>query len=256
MISLFADSGPAVHVAPGTDFTLFGLHITNSMFYGWIILLLSILLLTWAARKITVRPKGGAVQYVEAGVSFVSDLVENAFTDKKVGRKYVPFFVTIFFMVLLCNWSGLIPGVGDALQIGGHPLLRPWTADLNATLSLGLVTMVVVYAASIKEIGGFRKYVRHFFIGSPLNPLYLVIGIIEMITDLDASAQPGAPVVPECDYRRNRHRGVRLPGRLALPAQHSFPHYGRTVYPARAGCRCPAGLHFCHPRRQLSGDFG
>jgi F-type H+-transporting ATPase subunit a len=44
--------------------------------------------------------------------------------------------------------------------------------------------MVVVYIASIKEVGGFRKYIKHFFMGSPLNPLYLVIGLIEMMTDL------------------------------------------------------------------------
>jgi F-type H+-transporting ATPase subunit a len=92
--------------------------------------------------------------------------------------------VTLFFFILLNNWSGLVPGVGEALQIHGHPLLRPMTADLNATISMGLVTMVVVYAASIREVGGFRSYVRHFFIGSPLNPLYLIIGLIEMLTDL------------------------------------------------------------------------
>jgi F-type H+-transporting ATPase subunit a len=44
--------------------------------------------------------------------------------------------------------------------------------------------MGVVYVASVREAGGIRKYIRHFFIGSPLNPLYLVIGLIEMITDL------------------------------------------------------------------------
>ena len=49
---------------------------------------------------------------------------------------------------------------------------------------MGLVTMIIVYVASIKEAGGFGKYVRHFFMGSPLNPLYLVIGLIEMLTDL------------------------------------------------------------------------
>jgi F-type H+-transporting ATPase subunit a len=49
---------------------------------------------------------------------------------------------------------------------------------------MGLFTMVVIYVASIREVGGFRKFIRHFFIGSPLNPLYLVIGLIEMLTDL------------------------------------------------------------------------
>lgn len=176
--------GPVVHVAPKTDFTLLGAHITNSILYGWIISIVALLVLVRVARRVTVRPKGGIVQYVEAIVGFVIDMVEGAFTEKKTAKKYVPFFVTLFFFILLHNWSGLIPGVGDALQAHGHPLLRPMTADLNTTVALGLVTMVVVYAASIREAGGFGKYIRHFFIGSPFNPLYLTIGLIEMITDL------------------------------------------------------------------------
>ena len=44
--------------------------------------------------------------------------------------------------------------------------------------------MLVVYTASIRESGGIRKYLRHFFVGSPFHPLYFVIGILEMFTDL------------------------------------------------------------------------
>jgi F-type H+-transporting ATPase subunit a len=154
------------------------------MLYGWMSCLVIVTFLIWAAGKVRVHPKSGIVQYVEAGVEFVSNFVEGAFNDKAVGRKYVPFFVTIFFFVLLNNWSGLLPFVGEGIQINGHPLFRPMTGDLNTTLAVGLVTMLVVYYASIKEVGGFKKYTRHFFIGSPLNPLYLVIGLIEMITDL------------------------------------------------------------------------
>lgn len=185
LLNHFADgSGPVVHVAPGTNFTIAGWPITNSIFYGWIICALIVFFLIYMARKVTLRPKGGVVQYVEAGVSFAIDLVQGAFTDKVVARKYVPFFVALFFFILLHDWSGLIPGVGDALQIHGHPLLRPMTADLNTTLALGLVTMGYVYAASVREMGGFGKYIRHFFMGSLSNPLYLTIGLIEMITDL------------------------------------------------------------------------
>lgn len=181
---LASETGPVVHVAPGTDFTLLGIHITNSILYGWIIAAIIVLALVLIGRRVTVRPKGGVTQYVEAVAGFLVDTVEGAFADKKTAKKYVPFFLTLFFFILLHNWSGLIPGVGDALQINGHPLLRPMTADLNTTVALGLVTMVIVYTASIREAGGFVKYIRHFFMGSPLNPLYLVIGIIEMITDL------------------------------------------------------------------------
>lgn len=184
MLGRFADSGPVVHVAPLTDFTIGGINITNSILWGWVICLFIIILLINVARRVTLHPKGGFVQYVEALVAFATDLVEGAFNDKAVARKYVPFFVTLFFFVLLNNWSGLIPGVGDAIQIHGHPFLRPMTADLNTTLALGLFTMIFVYAASIKEIGGFRKYIRHFFMGSLFNPLYFLIGLIEMLTDL------------------------------------------------------------------------
>lgn len=184
LLGRFADSGPAIHVAPATNFTIGGVSITNSILYGWIVCLALIIFFVYIARKITVYPKGGVVQYVEAGVDFVSDLVINAFEDKKVGRKYVPFFVTLFFIILLNNWSGILPFVGEGLQFHGHPLLRPMTGDLNATLGMGILTMIVVYVASIREVGGFGKYVRHFFIGSPLNPLYLTIGLIEMLTDI------------------------------------------------------------------------
>lgn len=183
-LQMFADSGPVVHVAPGTDLTIAGFPITNSMLLGWAATLLAVIVLAIIARRVTVKPRGGLTQYVEAIVTFVVDFVEGAFTDKEKGRKYVPFFVTLFFFILLNNWSGLIPGVGDGVNVHGHPLLRPLTGDLNLTVVMGLITMGLVYYWSIREMGGFIKYVRHFFLGSPLNPLYLVIGIIEMITDL------------------------------------------------------------------------
>lgn len=192
MLTRFAaEDGPSVHVAPGVNFTIAGIDVTNSMLYGWIICLLMIVGLIWVARRVTVKPKGGVTQYVEAGVTFVSDLVVNAFDDKKVGRKYVPFFVTLFFFILIHNWSGLIPVVGEGFQMNGHPVFRPMTGDLNTTIAMGLVVMGVIYTASIREVGGFGKYIRHFFIGSPLNPLYLVIGLIEMLTDLTRALSLG-----------------------------------------------------------------
>lgn len=189
MIGLFksfaaAESGPSIHVAPQTLFEVGGVAISNSMLYGWICSLLIIALLVYVARTITVKPKGGIVQFIEAGTEFITNLVESSFNDRKKGRRYVPFFVTIFFFVLLNNWLGLMPGTADAFAIGDTPLLRAFTADLNGTLALGGIMMATIYAISIKELGGIRKYFRHFFIGSPKNPLYLVIGLLEILTDM------------------------------------------------------------------------
>lgn len=180
----FGATGPNIHVAPAEVWQLGGLTITNSILYGWIVSGLSILLLVWVAHRVTVRPQGGFAQFVEAGVEFIANLVVGAFDDKKIGRKYVPYFVTLFFFILFNTWFGLLPVVGEGFRAGQAPLFRPFTGDLNGTLAMAIITMGVVYVASVREAGGLRKYLRHFFVGSPLNPLYFVIGLLEMFTDL------------------------------------------------------------------------
>ena len=184
LFKLAADSGPVVHVAPAGVFQLGGLTVTNSVLYGWICTVVIIAFLVWVARRVTVKPQGGLVQVVEVGVDFITNLVVGAFDNKQVGRKYVPFFVTLFFFILLNNWLGLLPIVGEGFQSRGVPLLRPFTGDLDGTFAMGLVTMLLVYGASVRESGGLRHYLRHFFVGSPKNPLYFVIGLLEMFTDL------------------------------------------------------------------------
>ncbi len=185
LLSRFAvDSGPSVHVAPNAVTHLGGLTITNSILYGWLCTVLIIATLIAVARRVSVKPRGGFSQFIEAGAEFIVNLVEGAFDDKQRARKYVPFFVTLFFFILLSNWLGLLPIVGEGFHVGETPLFRPFTADLNGTLAAGIFTMLFVYAASIRESGGFIKYMRHFFVGSPLNPLYFIIGLLEMMTDL------------------------------------------------------------------------
>jgi F-type H+-transporting ATPase subunit a len=186
MISLFfaEDAGPTVHIAPAGVWHIGGLTVTNSMLYGWITTLFIVVLMIWVARHVTLKPKGGLIQFIEIGVDFITNLVEGAFDDVKVARKFVPYFVTLFFFILFSNLLGLLPIVGEGFRSGDHPLFRPFTGDLSGTLAIGVVTMLLVYVASIRESGGFGHYIKHFFVGSPLNPLFLFIGILEIFTDL------------------------------------------------------------------------
>jgi F-type H+-transporting ATPase subunit a len=178
-------TGPIVHIAPAPVFQLGNFTITNSILYGWICAVVLIVLFAVVARRVTVKPKGGFVQLVEIGVDFIAGTVMGAFDDKKVARRYVPFFVTLFFFILFNNWLGLLPIVGEGFQASdGAPLLRPFTGDLSATFAMGVLTMALVYGASIRESGGLGKYLHHFFVGSPKNPLYFAIGLLEMFTDL------------------------------------------------------------------------
>ena len=183
-LRIFASSSALkVHIAPQGLFHIGPLLITNSILYGWIGTIVMIVLFIWAARRITVRPKGGIIQFIEWIAEFMSGTVEDAFEQKDRAQKYILYFVPLFFIILFNNLLGLIPGVGDPVIYHGIPLLRPFTADFNATLAMGVLTMGLVYVSSIKEVG-VKEYFSHFFVGSIKNPLYLFIGLIEMITDI------------------------------------------------------------------------
>jgi F-type H+-transporting ATPase subunit a len=183
ILTTFASSAPAVHIAPQTVFSIGGLNITNSILFGWISLVIMCVLFIWVARRTTVKPKGGIFQYIEVIADFITGTVEGAFEETERAQKYILYFITIFFFILVNNLIGLVPGVGEPLVSHGNALFRPFTADFNSTFAIAAVTMGLVYISSIRELG-IRKYVSHFFVGSIKNPLYLFIGIIEIITDL------------------------------------------------------------------------
>lgn len=182
-INFIASGIPEIHIAPQTVFHLGPIAITNSIFYGWISAIIVIVIFIAVARRITVHPKGGFIQIVEAIADYMSDTVSSAFSNRERSYKYILYFITLFFFLLANNLLGIIPGVGESVTSHGNSLLRPMTADFNATLAAAGVTMVLVYASSLREVG-LKAYFAHFFMGSIKNPLYLFIGLIEMITDL------------------------------------------------------------------------
>lgn len=176
-------SGPAVHITPGVVTEIGGVTITNSMIYGWISGVVIIILLILAARKIDIRPKKGLTQFIEIGSDFITNQMAASLGSRKKALYYAPYFVTFFFFIMLSNWLGLLPGVGEALQVNGVPAFRPFTADLNGTLAAALVIMCLVQYFAIKE-SGFFKHIRHYFNGSLKNPLTIFLGFFEMLSEL------------------------------------------------------------------------
>lgn len=173
--------GPVVHITPLELFTINGLSITNSVLFGWISAILIIVLMVLAARKITIRPKGGALQFVEIGVEFMTNMMTQSLGSRTKALKYAPYFTTMFFFILLNNWLGLF--AGEVLRYGENPAFRPFTADLNGTLSAALVIMVLVQYFAIKE-SGLLKHLSHYFNGSLKNPLTIFLGVFEMLSEL------------------------------------------------------------------------
>lgn len=181
-LHLFA-AEPVIHITPGEIFTIGGIHFTNSMFYGLMTSLFTIIVMVFIARRLTLRPKGGVTQFIEIGTDFLFNLLEQALGSREKATKYAPYFVSLFFFILFSNWLGLMPGVGEAFKSQGQPLLRPFTADLNGTLAAGLLTWLMVQYFAISEMG-VTSHLRHYFNGSLKNPLTLFLGIFEMFSDL------------------------------------------------------------------------
>ncbi len=66
----------------------------------------------------------------------------------KAGRKYVPFFGTFFFFILLANLLGLLPGFAAP------------TGNLNTTIGLALVSFIGYNVIGVREQGA--GYLKHF----------------------------------------------------------------------------------------------
>ncbi len=121
-----------------------------------------------AAGKKNLVPEG-LQNFAEALVEGISGFVNGILGSH--GEKHTPFLGTLFFYILIMNWSGLIP------------FMKSPTAAWSTTLAVGIITMVYVQITGIREQGVFH-YLKHLA-GNPQNlfgiiliPLMLTLNII------------------------------------------------------------------------------
>ena len=110
-------------------------------------------------------PKGMA-NVIEALVDFIRTDVAKS----NIGHgyeKFVPFLVTVFFFILICNLLGLIPYGSTA------------TGNINVTLTLALFTFVITQAAAFKA-QGVKGYLQHLTAGTHWS-LWIIMVPIELI---------------------------------------------------------------------------
>lgn len=81
------------------------------------------------------------------------------------GRKYLPFYATLFLFILVNNLLGLIPG------------FSPATSNVNTTLGLGLISFVMYNYYGFKESGA--GYLKHFL--GPVIWMAPLMGTLEII---------------------------------------------------------------------------
>jgi F-type H+-transporting ATPase subunit a len=185
-----------------------GFPITNSLVTTVIVDLLLILAVVFGVRKAQIVPRGFQ-NVVELVVGTFYDFAVGV--DKKNVAKFFPFAATAFLLILLSNLLGLIPGAGSigmcqpyakAAEAGAEaahtasiyadwpltcgagellvPYLRAPSADLNMTLALGLISVVLIQYFGLRALGA--EYLVRFF-NFKEGPMFTVIGFIELISE-------------------------------------------------------------------------
>jgi F-type H+-transporting ATPase subunit a len=172
--------------------------LTNSVVATFIVVGTIVYLARKATRRMELVP-GRSQNVFEAVVVILYDTLEGIVGKHMVGKVF-SLLATLFIFIVTANWFGLLPGVGSVgwgertgfltVHHIDVPLLRPTTADLNMTLGMATVFMVVWLYWTIKEIG-VGGFIHHTFgvkgglkglMALALLPIFLFVGVIEIIS--------------------------------------------------------------------------
>ncbi|MFA5184834.1 MAG: F0F1 ATP synthase subunit A [Patescibacteria group bacterium] len=155
-----------------------------------------------------------SLKQVPTGIQNVFEMIIEAFLgifddvtgSRKRSLQFAPVVFAFFFFVLFNNWMGLLPGVGSIGQIVQHgeekifiPYLRGATADINTTLALATIGVVLSHIFGVLAVGWW-KYLNKFinikafmeilkkFRKDPMiiltNPIKAFVGLIEIVGEL------------------------------------------------------------------------
>jgi F-type H+-transporting ATPase subunit a len=137
------------------------------------------------SRSISAVP--GKIQNIaEVTFEWLLGLMDSVTSDRAQTKKFFPFVTTIFLFILTMNWMGLLPifgtiGLNEIEE--GHkvfvPFLRAGTADLNMTVALAMVSVILIQVFGVMYLG-VKKHLRKYF--NP-NPTFTFVGIIEFVSE-------------------------------------------------------------------------
>jgi F-type H+-transporting ATPase subunit a len=173
--------------------------LTNSILVSVLVSIFVIWVCRRATRHMTIIPNKKQNAF-EAIVQALYDMMEDIVGTHMIGRTFA-LLATLFIFILASNWFSLLPGVGSigwGVKEPGFlnvpdihtPLLRPTTADLNMTLAMAAVFMVLWLYWSLKEVG-IKNFLNHLFgvkggvkgaMGVVLIPIFFFVGLIEVVS--------------------------------------------------------------------------
>ncbi len=204
---------PHVSLAAERLFNIGPIPVTNSMLTMFLVMIGLVLFFALATRRMQLVPRG-AQNGAEAVVEMLLNLVEGT-AGRRVGRTIFPLIATLFIFILTANYAGLLPGVGTIGFYGegepGHtrvvevasadgqaaaapaqeehaqvlvPFFRAPNADLNMTIAMAILAVVIVQISGIVAhgVGGYLKEMATPIFLFPIH----VVGEFSRIISLSA----------------------------------------------------------------------
>lgn len=185
----FAEAGSGIHISLKAEylFEIGGFAVTNSMLYGVIAAIILASIMIYSAKRIKLRPASGFVALIELMTEYVINLLHGPFGSRAKAARFAPIFGFYFVFIMFNNLMGLLPIVGpgiySSVEGANIPLFRPFTADLNGTIAMSVIAILIVQYLSVKEQGA-KNHLKHYFSDKPKNPLNFFIGILEVFGEL------------------------------------------------------------------------
>jgi F-type H+-transporting ATPase subunit a len=193
---------PDIVIKPDTIYTIPGINfpITNTLLCTWIVIAVLLLLVFLARRRQEMVPRGFQ-NFAEWGVESLLNLVEGV-SGKEKGRKFFPLVASLFIFILFANLLDVLPGIdtiGWAKGVTGPflfganssklvPWFRPPTSDLNLTLAMALIVVVICQIVGFVTLGSGEHLSKYFKIKElftkPTGIIEFFVGIIELVTEL------------------------------------------------------------------------
>jgi F-type H+-transporting ATPase subunit a len=207
---------PLIHIGSFT--------ITNALLTSWIVMLILIvaaLITTHRYPKDLATAKNSDLVPGNTFSNFIEWVIEglHSFSASVAGKwvsRFFPIVMTIFLFVITSNWLGLLPGVGS-IGVFEHPegpdahgyvargimmtaeqahngegvilvpFLRPPSTDLNFTLALALMAVILTQYWGVKalKLSYFKKFfdVSGFKQGAFMGFIMLFVGILELVAE-------------------------------------------------------------------------
>lgn len=203
---------PVIKIAPDVIFPIGGFQVTNTLLATWITIVVLIAVFFFGTRRRALIPSG-LQNFLEWAVEMLLGLVEGV-SGKEKGRRFFPLVATFFIFIVTCNLLDVFPGVdtvgaidptaaakaGSGQAIGGFllvgkisnaivPWIKPATADLNLTLAMALVSVLVTQGFGFFYLGPgehVSKYLnfKALFTNFPMGIIDFFVGLLEIISEL------------------------------------------------------------------------